>query len=418
MAIGEHGLSSVSSASTYLHHNDLDLDSLFRRLDKYTAELEEVEARFKGAHRASDELSRADTGRFSFEDDLLSNGEGMLPVPNSRRASSQIRSSLGLRRETVPAPSRGLGRAPDHTSEVKINESRLHESPSMYSQGPHQSEAQVEPDWPLVPTALVIENPTALEDTTHVVDRASHEKSDCYIPSQAPQRHWTLPPRTSSRKGPPVGELVARGMRPTTLHRRALTVPEQPIASNDIYIPEHTVPPSDLRQKLSSVPGLSHAGSTTTLNCPPTPLLICSPGEDQLRRELESFALREGAETLKMTYKNRKPPMLSFVDSDGEEEDWEGSAETEYQQAADVVRIRRQRSFLNVFQRKKSAVEQVIDMYLDDIPVEKPMPKRSWSTKLSRSISGRADLTKSPPIPALPQSSHGRQQVSVGRPTS
>ncbi|KAI1623046.1 hypothetical protein EDD37DRAFT_610360 [Exophiala viscosa] len=415
MAIGERGVSSVSSSSTYLHHNDLDLDSLFRRLDKYTAEMDEVGAHFKGAQRTSDEFSHADMGRFSFEDDLLSNGMGsVLPVSNSRRASSQIRRSLVMQREPEPDPSQGFARALDHTAEVKIEETQCQQEPPAEAQEPYPGNAQVESDWPLVPSQSNNTASTSLKNTEYIVDGDSGEYTGLHAPSHAPQRHWTLPPRTSSRKGPPTGELVVRRPRPPTLHRRALTGPEHSVARNDSCVPEQTASRLDLGDKLPPVPALSHAGSTATLKPAPTPLLICSPGEDQLRRELESFALRDGAETLKMTYRNRKPPMLSFVDSDEEEEeDWSKSVEKEDQHSANGVRIRRQRSFLTVFQRKKSAVEEVIDMYLDDPPVEKLMPRSTWSTKLSRSRSGRADLTESPPIPALPESSHGRQQVWV-----
>ena len=411
MVIRERDVSSVSSSSTYLHHNDLDLDSLFRRLDKYTAEMDQMGARLDDAQCASDELSHDDLERFSFEDNLWCTGMGaVLPASNSRRASSQIRQSLGLQYESQSTSSQGLTRALDHTPEVKIDESQYQQGPLACTQETHQGNAQVESDWPLVPPQSNNTALKSLKNTKHVVDRDSGEYTGLHGPIHIPQRHWTLPPRTSSRKGPATGALVGRGPRPTTVHRRALTGPEQLVARNDSHVPEQTASSLDLGEKLPPVPGLSHAGSTATLKPPSTPLLML-PSEDQLRRELESFALREGAETLKMTYRNRKPPMLSFVDSDEEEEeDWSESVEKENQQTPDGIRIRRQRSFLTVFQRKKSAVEEVIDMYLDDAPIEKPMPRRTWSTKLSRSISGRANVTKSPPVPALPQSSQGRQQ--------
>lgn len=291
------------------------------------------------------------------------------------------------------------GLAVDQASET----SQHPQSASTYNQSLPQDEPQLGPDWHAEPLEKDNTDSPVLENTKPSVDQNSGEYSDCDESNKAPHRPWTLPPRTSSRRAPPIGELVDRGGLPATLHRRALTGPGEPTTRKDSYLSEQARPPSDLQERLPPVPRLSHAGSTATLNSPPTPLFICSSKEDQLRRELESFALREGAETLKLRYKNRKPPTLSFVDSDGEEEEWLGAEGANDQQPADGHRLRRERSILSIFQRKKSAVEQVIDMYLDDTQVEKPLPSRTWSTKSSRSISARANLTKNPSMPPLPQ---------------
>jgi hypothetical protein len=100
---------------------------------------------------------------------------------------------------------------------------------------------------------------------------------------------------------------------------------------------------------------------------------ICSPHEDQLRRELESFALQEGAETLALRYKKRKPPILSFADSDDGHpwqyanlnHDLAKAAGAPVSESTSRPLMRRRRSILSIFQRR-SPVEKLIDMYLDE----------------------------------------------------
>ncbi len=71
--IGTGSRSSVSSASqspspSSSHQtDDLDLDSLFRRLDKYTSEMEEVEERLRQARSTSQSSGGVNVKRFAFE---------------------------------------------------------------------------------------------------------------------------------------------------------------------------------------------------------------------------------------------------------------------------------------------------------------------------------------------------------------
>jgi hypothetical protein len=70
-------------------------------------------------------------------------------------------------------------------------------------------------------------------------------------------------------------------------------------------------------------------------------------------------------------------------------------------------RPRRRKSIFSIFQRK-SPVEKLIDMYLDDEPEEKPSHRRrsTWSRKGSPA---QEPMPKSPAIPPQFQPLHGKQ---------
>lgn len=70
---------------------DLDLDSLFKRLDKYTAEMQEVEDRLKRARRNSKKPDGVYIKRFSFEfSDAPEHANASTPPGSSRASSSTL----------------------------------------------------------------------------------------------------------------------------------------------------------------------------------------------------------------------------------------------------------------------------------------------------------------------------------------
>jgi hypothetical protein len=170
------------------------------------------------------------------------------------------------------------------------------------------------------------------------------------------------------------------------------------------------------------VPILSASNSNATLKSSPplTPLTISDPREDQIRRELETYSIYDGAEALEHGYKKRRPPMLNLADSDEEKEDFPSvPTSLEPDHASAVLdddkrslrpRTRRRKSIFSIFQRR-SPVEKLIDMYFDDDePEEKPLPRR----QRAQSRKGSPVQEKMPRSPAIPpefqhQHLHGKQ---------
>jgi hypothetical protein len=95
MMATDSSVSNRSSISSYHPNVDLDLDLLFARLDKYTAEMEEVEARLRRARSASITSSDHDSQQSYIEVGSWFDNMPLIPPGfGSRRASSLIRRSL------------------------------------------------------------------------------------------------------------------------------------------------------------------------------------------------------------------------------------------------------------------------------------------------------------------------------------
>lgn len=476
--------STIPSVSTSQPNDDLDLDSLFKRLDKYTAEMDEVEARLRQARSASEESSSINIKRFSFEvEDQFDGDKAVSTVWDSSRISSPIRTSLeeqpghdnaALLETTLPVV---------HSSQSGDGNSCVESTPRSGSQG--ETETLVEPDEAKQPASpesklsshgpvsiyvssysehmtmgmasaqesLVVKRQSATppaEETPstpgsnrsstntndRTVDETSEEESridhqydqtDFSESDELPQvtipTSWKLPPRSSSRPLPLEDVLEkSPSSSPNPLRRRITTREERSAIRNGGFWSTPAVSLFDTEDTDPPVPALSQAGSTATLSPPATPLSICSPEEDQIRREMENSACHDGAKILESKHRKRRPPVLDLADSDDEPDASTtyhsrrghsrlASAETGDQKGVTFPkpRLRRQRSILSIFHRK-SPVEKLIDMYLDDSPEEKPLLRR-LSTKSRKSSPTQANMPKSPRIPSLPNSSQGEQQV-------
>jgi hypothetical protein len=112
--------------------------------------------------------------------------------------------------------------------------------------------------------------------------------------------------------------------------------------------------------------------------------------------------------------------MLNLLDSDDEREestpiatpsepDHSNSLHDEDDEDARSLRPRprRRKSIFSIFQRK-SPVEKLIDMYFDDEPEKKPIPKRR-STRSRRGSPTQEKLPMSPAIPPQFQALHEKQ---------
>ncbi|EXJ56508.1 hypothetical protein A1O7_06852 [Cladophialophora yegresii CBS 114405] len=297
-------------------------------------------------------------------------------------------------------------------------------------------------------------------------DEYSHEDDE---PGPSVPTSWSLPPRSSSKRvmsdePPPPRSSSERvtseeSLPPRSSSRRAMSNESLPPRSSskramndEVAQEQQSIPPrpalrrrmttSDGRQSIRHggfwsnpgigvfdqddvppVPALSQSTSNATLKSSPplTPLTIGGPREDQLRRELETLSIQDGAEALENRYKKCRPPMLNLIDSSDEGEgstpiptplrqDHSGSLEEEEGDDDDRglrPRPRRRKSIFSVFQRK-SPVEKLIDMYFDDEPEKKPIPKK----RSPRSRKGSPVQEEIPPSPAIPpqfQVVHGEQ---------
>jgi hypothetical protein len=249
------------------------------------------------------------------------------------------------------------------------------------------------------------------------------EYSDIDEPGPAVPTAWAFPPRTSSKTFP--GEETSdqtMGFPLKPPQRRMTADNRQSVrhggfwnAPSLLLLDQEPVPP---------LPSLSQSGSIAIISSSPplNPLSLCSPREDQIRRELESFALHEGPETLELKYKKRRPPKLDLVDFDGEVLDVEEERDSQQEPGKKELstdelgrpRPRRSKSILSIFQRK-SPVEKVIDLYLDDEPEEKPIrPLSRWTTMSRKGSPTSANMPRSPRVPPLPANSPGIKQTSFG----
>lgn len=479
---------------------DLDLESLFKRLDKYTAEMEEVEARLKRNRGASDDSAHLNIQRFSFEidqffsDDLVLSAPGGTPALGSSRPTSVQQSSVEVSRTADDAQGNGeiLGDQMEDDEEpfliFQSNVHSYHETPVHFpiqDQGSAESEGAVvssraslesgpemhipiqnnngelaEP-LPKEPTStsvnkLLFAKPdssssantnqwlTAPDPEAGAIDQEQDQSNVQELQTQGQDYHfdeleysdidepcpvtpvgWTLPPRSSSKTfsiGDKTERIAESPLKP--LQRRITADNRQSVRHGGFW----SAPPLLLLEQESSLhgPSLSQSGSEVAIDPSPplTPLSLCSPREDQIRREMESFALHDGAETLELKYKKRRPPKLDLVGNDEdlleieEEEEGQAASETGKQEhsiyEASRTRPRRSKSIRSIFQRR-SPIEKVIDLYFDDEPEEKPARQPSkWTTISRRGSPTTAKMPQSPRVPPLPASSPGFGQTSFG----
>lgn len=458
---------------------DLDLDSLFKRLDKYTAEMEEVEARLKRARSTSKGSVRVNIKQFSFaEDHDLEERETLPPVSHSSRISMRSHTPAETHRsrdspaleqkqtgdlseissEIISDVETAASRKPEAMStdsgardlinwigwaeeQFSLIEPTAGRSSSRYSDRPelYRESAQQKFVWQKQPPS-----PPSNKSwrTSHAEQRqssseASRDQSDGGVeyneydfteedePGPSAPTFWTLPPRTSSKMMPIEEKMDNRNdPRAQPPRRRMNTTEGRPSIRNGGFW-SHQAASLFPQDNIPSVPALSQSSSSATLKSspPPTPLALCSPREDQIRREMESFALQDGPETLELRYKKRRPPMLNLLDSDDERDD-SRSVSTEQEQdhsslldltddhsgvSAARPRVRRQKSIFSIFQRR-SPVEKLIDMYFDE-EEENSVPKRrsTWARKGSPT---QAKVPNSSAVPPLPQALHHEKQTS------
>ncbi|EXJ77905.1 hypothetical protein A1O3_09064 [Capronia epimyces CBS 606.96] len=135
-------------------------------------------------------------------------------------------------------------------------------------------------------------------------------------------------------------------------------------------------------------PPLSRSTSTVESSLPSTPLSLCSPTEDQIRRQPERPILHQGLETLELGYQSQKPSVLklpTWQNDDEDEGEYGGSGKEDHwwrpgqpdcsptlfgtrdRRAVSSAKPRRRqkKGILSIFQRR-SSVERLIDMYFDD----------------------------------------------------
>ena len=509
--------SSLSSRSST--HNDLDLDSIFKRLDKYTAEMQEVEQRLKRARSNSEKSDGIHIKRFSFEGNGAQEAEESSTPPTSTRASSrasrQLRSPKrgadedrttasvdvsknvnrsrlgGSRHSSISRPvSNEAPVVDDDAKKEVLTTVHTHSQPQEEQEDTDHTPRRVFGDWqvwaeqqfhstqptpepersssrysaraesmretpkhnflwkrmsPSPPVKDMRQTPTLRKArvsdpvTESSAQRARDDLDDSEDEQPGPSvpTSWVLPPRSSSRR-----VMSDETLPPRTSSRK--------MTSDDVVQDQDDVPPrpaprrrmttSDGRTSIRNggfwsgqsvavfdddevppVPILSASNSNATLTMTPplTPLAIgdlSDPREDQLRRELETFSIQDGAEALEHRYKKRRPPMLNLLDSDEDKDDFTPIATPLEPDHSSVMsgdddrslrpRPRRRKSIFSIFQRK-SPVEKLIDMYFDDEPEEKPTPKRrsTWSRKGSPV---QEAMPKSPAIPPQYQA-HGKQ---------
>jgi hypothetical protein len=524
MVDGQDRSTTPSTGSTLSNQSskedDLDLDSLFKRLDKYTAEMEEVEERLRRARSNSEKSDGINIKRFSFEEsyspdmnraskqsepsrsssrgsrhrhasfDGVKEDEGQAQVesPSSSSLSNRSRSrcaSLDVPQKSEKAPvvddatKEALAASHDHAQRQEEQEEqddnprpavfgdwkawaeqqfpstqpKQERSSSRYSD--RMESIQTSPTqrflWkrlsPSPPLKETRRSPTLRKAHTPspAMEEQVESESDCDVylpeddePGPSIPTPWSLPPRSSSKRvvsdeslpprsssGRVISDEVVQEQENTparpALRRRMTTSDGRPSIRNGGFWSDHTVGLFN-QDDVPPVPALSQSNSNATLKSSPplTPLTIGDPREDQLRRELETLSIQDGAEALEHRYKKRRPPMLNLLDSDDEREestpiatpsepDHSNSLHDEDDEDTRSLRPRprRRKSIFSLFQRK-SPVEKLIDMYFDDEPEKKPIPKRR-STRSRRGSPIQETLPMSPAIPPQFQALHEKQ---------
>ena len=242
--------------------------------------------------------------------------------------------------------------------------------------------------------------------------------------SPVPQpRDRPLPPAPLLASSPPSQANLQKR------HRRHMTISESKRnARNTIFVAhptglrEHDLPP------LPGLPGLSPSNSTTASVpslTPNTPMSLWSPTEDQIRRELEMMTLHDGADPLlnnryggqtdptwikELEHEVELPPPLALPKRRSPQAPMTAPDQFETPERG---QLRRRKSIIEYF--RKSPVDRLLDMYLDDdasqaekkppdksqIP-DKPGHKRKTSLGRRMTLSFRTSKDKVPEMPPLP----------------
>lgn len=382
-----------------IYNNDgFDLDLLLHKLEGYKTRVEGMEAQFtqQRSFSSKEAADVAAAARFKLELELLRHAGAFPSVENVEKESI----------ETAPKEGEYLG------SNIKKEEEQ--------------------PQWPIRESVEVRQSVLERRKIARPL-QLQHLKLKPAAALPPPQvQSALLPPRTSSRFSPIVERLHGMSQSPlpdesSYFHRRMTISGDQ----QSSQIGEHQSTTGSFVEIYSPpLPSLaSPASDVTWTSSPPppaTPLTLCPPNEDQLRRELEFLAMYDGVETLEQRYKQRRPPkiLLPEVDDDDDDaismmEDEATVTKSQYPPRTDSrVRskvdvksengqLRRKKSILTFFQRK-SPVDELIEMYMDD-----PEPKvkeglTRQPSKLRRTFSFRntsgeqsPDASDIPPLPSI-----------------
>jgi hypothetical protein len=196
-------------------------------------------------------------------------------------------------------------------------------------------------------------------------------------------------------------------------HRRHVTISEARGASRNIIL-LHT-PSGTFSEHTPPMPVLSPSISINTprlAEIPLTPLSLNPPNEDQIRREIEFFTLQDGAESLVNHRYRHQAPSTFVIDSDDEDDGYGGlrnsfsAKSTRDDDQRSIVSVtpslKRRKSIFSVFQRK-SELDKLLDLYLDDEPADEVQPvkkKSSLARRMTRS--GWRKVPEVTDVPALP----------------
>ena len=233
--------------------------------------------------------------------------------------------------------------------------------------------------------------------------------SDVKMP---PEETQSAPLLSSRRQSPLVSsdeQVLAKS------HRRHVTISEG--ASRTMLL-LHS-PSGTYSECTPPLPVLSPSFSFTTprlqdMDMPLTPLSLNPPNEDQIRREIESFSLQDGADSLAQhRYRHEAPPSFR-LESDDEEDDFRS---INVRPSRKVMKVdddqrsivsttpsqKRRKSIFSVFQRR-SELDKLLDLYLSDDALEEAQPvkrKQSFARRMTRSR--RKEVPEVPRMPPLPQ---------------
>jgi len=220
-------------------------------------------------------------------------------------------------------------------------------------------------------------------------------------------------PLLSSRRQSPLGGGKEQALAKS--HRRHVTISGGRGASRNMLLMQS--PAGMYSECTPPLPVLSPSISIDTprrhdLNMPSTPLSMNPPNEDQLRREIETFALQDGAESL-IGYRYRQQPPSSFpLDSEDEDDDYRKFQSCRSRKVAKeddsrsfvsvTPSMKKRKSIFSVFQRK-SELDKLLDLYLsDDAHEEEQPPKRKQSLARRMTMSRRRRAPEVPAVPPLP----------------
>jgi hypothetical protein len=207
-------------------------------------------------------------------------------------------------------------------------------------------------------------------------------------------------------------------------HRRHMTISESKKANRNTVIVSH--PTTGLMEHdLPPLPGLSPSNSTTTSVpslTPTTPISAFAPTEDQIRRELEMMSLSDGAEPLvQHRYGGRtNSDLIRELENEVEialprhthkrQSSRVEPDTTEDPPSPEQIQLRRRKSIIEYF--RKSPVDRLLDLYLDDDPsyTDRKPPDKQYANGHKRrpslarrvTMSLRHSKEKMPEVPPLP----------------